>query len=56
MTVAGLLEVHDDLDLDWIRVRLSEFDQALGRSDLLDEFNRVLNRTRCPATFDDSNE
>ena len=54
--IEGILEVHDDLDLDWIRVRLSEFDQALGRSDLLDEFNRVLNRTRCPATFDDSNE
>ena len=54
--IEGILEVHDDLDLDWIRVRLSDFDQALGRSDLLDEFNRVLNRTRCPATFDDSNE
>ena len=54
--IEGILEVHDDLDLDWIRARLSEFDQALGRNEFLDEFDRVLNCTRRPATFDDSNE
>ena len=46
--IEGILEVHDGLDLDWIRTRLTEFDQALGRTDLLDEFDRVLTRTRRP--------
>ena len=43
--IEGILEVHDRLDLDWIRTRLAEFDQALGGTDLLDEFNRILSRT-----------
>ena len=44
--IEGILEVHDRLDLDWVRARLTEFDQALGRTELLDEFNRILTRTR----------
>ena len=44
--IEGILEVHDELDLGWIRTRLTEFDQALGQTDLLDEFNRTLARTR----------
>ncbi len=43
--IEGILEVHERLDLDWIRTRLSEFDQALGQTDLLDEFNRLVVRT-----------
>ena len=29
--IEGILEVHDHLDLDWIRERLTEFDRALCR-------------------------
>ena len=54
--IEGILEVHDELDLDWIRIRLTEFDQALGRTDLLDEFGRILARTRRTAASDDSAE
>ena len=54
--IEGILEVHDRLDLDWIRTRLSEFDQALGRTDLLDEFNGIVARTRRRASPDDSVE
>ena len=44
--IEGILEVHDRLDLDWIRTRLTEFDQALGQTVLLDEFDRIVARTR----------
>ena len=54
--IEGILEVHDHLDLDWIRDRLTEFDRALDRADLLDEFNRVVNRVRRTAAFDGSKE
>ena len=50
--IEGILEVHEGLDLAWIRAWLSEFDQALGRSDLLDEFDRIVTRTRRPTAFD----
>ena len=49
--IEGIVEAHDHLDLDWVRERLAEFGQALGRSDLLDEFDRVLIRIRRPAPF-----
>ena len=52
--IEGVIEVHDHLDLDWVRDRLTEFGQALGRSDLLDEFDRVLTRIRRPASFGSS--
>ena len=54
--IEGILEVHGRLDLDWIRTRLSEFDQALGQTDLLDEFNRILTRTLRKTASDDSAE
>ena len=54
--IEGILEVHDELDLEWIRIRLTEFDQALGQTDLLDEFSRILARTRRTTTPDDSVE
>ena len=54
--IEGILEVHDHLDLDWIRERLTEFDRALDRSDLLDEFNRVVTRVRGLIAFDSSAE
>ena len=54
--IEGILEVHDRLDLDWIRVRLTEFDQALGQTDLLDEFSRILARTRRTTAPGDSVE
>ena len=54
--IEGILEVHDRLDLGWIRTRLTEFDQALGQTDLLDEFNRILARTRRTTASDDSVE
>ena len=44
--IEGILEVHDRLDLDWIRTRLTEFNQALGQTSLVDEFNDILSRTR----------
>ena len=44
--IEGILEVHDRLDLDWIRTQLREFDQALGQTSLVDEFNDILSRTR----------
>ena len=52
--IEGILEAHDRLDLDWIRTRLTEFDQALGRTDLLDDFNGILTRTRRTAAPDDA--
>ena len=52
--IEGILEVHDRLDLDWIRTRLTEFDQALGETEMLDEFSRVLARTRRTTASDDS--
>ena len=54
--IEGILEVHDRLDLGWIRTRLTEFDQALGQTDLLDEFNRILARTRRTTASGDSVE
>jgi len=54
--IEGILEVHDRLDLDWIRTRLSEFDRALGQTDLLDEFNGLVVRTRRRAGPDGSVE
>ena len=54
--IEGILEVHGRLDLDWIRVRLTEFDQALGQTDLLDEFSRILARTRRTTAPGDSVE
>ena len=54
--IEGILEVHDRLDLDWIRARLSEFDHALGETELLDEFSRILARTRRTTASDDSVE
>ena len=51
--IEGILEVHDQLDLDWIRARLTEFDHALGETDLLDEFSRILARTRRSTASDD---
>ena len=51
--IESLLEVHERLDLDWVRSWLTEFDQALGRSDFVDEFNRILARTRLPTDSDD---
>lgn len=54
--IEGILEVHDQLDLGWIRTRLTEFDQALGQASLLDEFNRILARTRPTMASDDSVE
>lgn len=52
--IEGILEVHDRLDLDWIRTRLAEFDQALGQTDLLDGFDGILARTRRTTASDDS--
>ena len=52
--IEGILEVHDHLNLDWIRDRLTEFDRALDRADLLDEFNRVVIRVHRSAAFDGS--
>ena len=54
--IEGILDVHDRLDLDWIRTRLAEFDQALGRTELVDEFDRIVTRTHRPESFDDSVE
>jgi len=54
--IEGILEVHDHLDLDWIRTRLADFGQALGHTDLLDEFNRILILTRGPEGLDGSLE
>ena len=54
--IEGILDVHDRLDLDWIRTRLAEFDQALGRTELVDEFDRIVTRTHRPESFDHSVE
>ena len=54
--IEGILEVHDRLDLGWIRTRLTEFDQALGRTDLLDEFDGIVARTRRTTAPDDAVE
>ena len=52
--IEGILEVHDRLDVDWIRARLTEFDRVLGETDLLDDFDRILARTRRTTSSDDS--
>ena len=52
--IEGILEICDHLDFDWIRSWLTEFDQALGRTDLLDEFDRIAARIPRQATFDGS--
>ena len=44
--IEGILETRDHLDIDWIRTWLAEFDRALGRTDLLAEFERIVARTR----------
>ena len=51
--IENLLEVHERLDLDWVRSWLAEFDRALGRSDIVEEFNRILARTRLATDTDD---
>ena len=43
--IEGILETRDHLDIDWIRTWLAEFDRALGRTDLLAEFERIVART-----------
>ena len=54
--IESLLEVHEGLDLGWVRSWLVEFDRALGRPDVADEFNRILARIRSPADGGDSTE
>ena len=54
--IEGILETCRHLDFDWIRTRLAEFDRALGRTDLLDEFERTVARTRRQAPFGDPAE
>lgn len=54
--IEGILETHDRLDLAWIRAWLTEFDRALGRTDLLDEFDRVVARTHRRSTLDELKE
>ena len=54
--IEGILETRDHLDIDWIRAWLTEFDRALGRTDLLAEFERTVARTRRQTPFDDSTE
>lgn len=54
--IEGILEAREDLDLDWIRGRLADFDRALDRTELLAEFNRVLARVRQAGIRDDSAE
>ena len=44
--IESILEAHDHLDLDWIRTWLAEFDQALNQADFLEEFDRIVARTR----------
>ena len=44
--IESLLEVHERLDLDWVRSWLVEFDRALGRADIVEEFDRILARSR----------
>ena len=44
--IESILEAHDQLDLDWIRTWLAEFDQALNQADFLEEFDRIVARTR----------
>lgn len=44
--IESLLEVHERLDLDWVRSWLAEFDRALGHTDIVEEFNRILARSR----------
>ena len=51
--IEGILETRDHLDIDWVRAWLTEFDRALGRTDLLAGFERTLARTRGHALFDD---
>ena len=40
-----ILNAHVQLDLERIRTRLDDFDQAPDRTELLDEFNRIVTRT-----------
>ena len=47
--IEGIFETCDNLDVSWIRARLTEFDQALDRTDLLDEFDRLVARMRWQA-------
>ena len=54
--IEGILETCRHLDFDWIRTRLAEFDRALGRTGLLDEFERTVARTRRQAPFGDPAE
>ena len=49
--IEGIFETCDNLDLSWIRARLTEFDQALGRADLLDGFDRLVARMRRQEDF-----
>lgn len=51
--IEGIVEAHGELDLDWIRARLSEFDRALGRADLLQEFDHVMARIHRQTSSDD---
>ena len=54
--IEGILDTCDHLDIDWIRARLTEFDRALGRTDLLAEFERIVARARRQAPFASSDE
>ena len=54
--IEGILEAHEQLDLDWVRARLTEFDQALGDTELLAEFNRILTRSGRTTVSDDTVE
>lgn len=54
--IEGIFETCDGLDLSWIRARLTEFDQALGRADLLDGFDRFVVRMRRQEDFGGSAE
>ena len=53
--IEGNFDTHDQLDLHWIRTRLEEFDRALGQTDLLDEFNRIVTRVHRSDDSDGSN-
>ena len=54
--IEGILDTCGHLDIDWIRARLTEFDRALGRTDLLAEFERIVTRARRQAPFASSDE
>jgi len=46
--IEALLEAHPDLDLAMVRGWVEEFGRALGRSDLLEELDRLVARVRDP--------